>query len=102
MGVVARFEKGSGKHKYKAVFKTPVNINGRMRKSVSFGHRDYQHYKDTVPKNLGGGKWSHKNHGDASRRAAYRARHGGVKTSKGKKAVNVKYSPAWFSLKYLW
>lgn len=91
---VDRFEVGSGRYKYTAVMK-----NG---KRVNFGHRDYEHYRDSVPQSMGGGRWSHKDHGDAKRRQNYRKRHAGVKTKSGKPAYRVKYSPSWFSYHYLW
>lgn len=92
---VDRFEvPKSGKKKYVAIMK-----NGRR---VGFGHRDYEHYKDQVPRSMGGGKWSKLDHGDKDRRANYRARHGGVETASGKKAYRKKFSPAWFSWHYLW
>ena len=65
-------------------------------KRVSFGHQGYQQYKDTVPKNLGGGKWSHKNHLDKERRRKYRKRHSAQGYHKRL------YSPAWFSYYFLW
>jgi len=89
-----RFVKGKGKHKYTAILP-----NG---KKVSFGHKDYQHYKDSVPKNKGGGLWTHKNHMDKARRKSYRARHGGLYCKNGRKCITVKYSPAWFSYYFLW
>jgi hypothetical protein len=89
-----KFVKGSGRYKY-----TAIMPDG---KRVHFGHRDYQHYKDSVPKRLGGGLWSHKDHGDKKRRENYRKRHGGVKTKSGGKAINKKYSPSWFSYHFLW
>jgi hypothetical protein len=78
-----------------------VPIGGKVKK-VKFGARGYQHFKDWVPKRLGGKKWSHKDHGDKDRRKNYRARHKGMLTKSGKKAIAVKYSPAWFSYYYLW
>lgn len=89
-----RFERGPGRYKYTAVF-----ADG---KRVNFGHRDYEHYRDSVPRSRGGGKWSHKDHGDKSRRKSYRARHGGIRSSGGKRAVSKRYSPAWFSYHFLW
>jgi hypothetical protein len=84
----------STKKKYKAILP-----NG---KSVMFGARDYQQYKDSVPEAQGGGKWSHLDHKDEKRLKNYQARHGGVLTKEGKKAISVKYSPAWFSYYFLW
>lgn len=91
---VAKFEKGRGKYKYTAIMKDG--------KRVSFGHKDYQHFKDSVPKSMGGGLWSHKDHGDKKRRANYRKRHAGVLNKEGKPAYKIKYTPAWFSYYYLW
>ena len=89
-----RFVKGSGKYKYTAILPDGKRVN--------FGHRDYQHYRDSVPKHLGGGQWSRYNHGDRSRRDNYRKRHGGVRTKSGERAYLKKYSPSWFSYHFLW
>ena len=89
-----KFVKGSGRYKYTAIMPSG--------KRVHFGHRDYQHYKDSVPKSMGGKLWSHKDHGDKKRRDNYRKRHGGVKLKNGKSAISKKYSPSWFSYHYLW
>ncbi len=91
---VEKFIIGHGQYKYTAILK-----NG---KRVNFGHRDYQHYKDSVPKNMGGGRWSHKDHLDKDRRRNYRARHAGILTKSGKAAYKVPLSPSWFSYYYLW
>lgn len=89
-----RFTKGPGVKKYTAHLP-----DGRK---VHFGHRDYQHFRDAVPRGQGGGLWSHKDHGDTKRRANYRKRHAGVRTADGRRAIDVKYSPAWFSYHMLW
>lgn len=89
-----RFVKGSGNHKYTAILPDG--------KRVSFGHKDYEHYKDSVPKSLGGGLWSHRDHGDPKRRDSYRARHGGMKCKDGVSCITKKYSPSWFAYFYLW
>jgi hypothetical protein len=91
---VEKFILGKGQYKYTAI----LTDNSR----VNFGHRDYQHYKDSVPKNMGGGRWSHKDHGDNIRRRNYRKRHAGVLTKDGTPAYKIKYSPSWFSYYYLW
>jgi hypothetical protein len=92
---VSHFERGRHPKKYVAVLKDG--------KRVSFGHQDYEHYKDSVPRSMGGGIWSHLDHRDAGRRANYRSRHGGVRRgSTGRPAYQVKYTPAWFSWHYLW
>lgn len=89
-----KFTKGPGKKKYTAILPSG--------KKVHFGHRDYEHYKDSVPKRLGGGVWSHKNHGDRERRKNYRKRHGGMMCKDGTKCIKKRYSPAWFSYYFLW
>lgn len=94
MDQVDKFVLGPGRYKYTAILK-----DGRR---VNFGHRDYQHYRDSVPKNKGGGRWSHKNHLDVVRRANYRKRHGGVLNKAGQPAYKVPLTPAWFSYYYLW
>lgn len=94
MNQVEKFVLGPGRYKYTAVLK-----NGRR---VNFGARNYEHYKDTVPVSLGGGRWSHKNHNDSTRRANYRKRHEGIITKNGTPAFKVKLSPSWFSYHYLW
>ena len=88
------FHKGRGRYKYVAVLPDG--------KRVRFGHSDYQHYKDSVPKSLGGGIWSHKDHGDPQRRERYRKRHAGVLTKDGTPAYKKRYSPSWFSYYFLW
>ena len=91
---VSHFIRGKYPKKYTAIMK-----NGDR---VHFGHQDYEQYRDSVPKSMGGGIWSHKNHLDDQRRKNYRARHGGTKTKSGRPAYQVKYSPSWFSYYYLW
>jgi hypothetical protein len=91
---VEYFKKGPRKYKYTAVMKDGSKVN--------FGHKDYQHYKDQVPKKMGGGLWTHKNHGDSARRKNYRKRHGGMVCKDGSKCITHKYSPAWFSYYFLW
>lgn len=91
---VSHFERGPKQYKYTAVMK-----DGRR---VNFGSKAYEQYKDSVPQSMGGGLWSHKDHGDPARRKNYQSRHGGVKTKSGKAAYTVQYSPSWFSYHYLW
>jgi len=89
-----RFERGRGFKKY-----TAIMPNG---KRVSFGDMRYQHFKDSVPRALGGGLWTHLNHGDAARRRNYRQRHGSLHCKDGRRCVSIQYSPAWFSYYFLW
>lgn len=91
---VSKFIAGPRNYKYTAIMKDG--------KKVNFGHKSYQQYKDSVPKSMGGGLYSHKNHGDELRRKNYRARHSGIKLKNGGLAYKTKYSPAWFSYYYLW
>lgn len=83
-----RFQKGPSGKKYTAILPSG--------KRVHFGASDYEQYKDSVPKNLGGQLWSHKDHLDEKRRKSYRARHGAQGYYK------IKYTPAWFSYYFLW
>ena len=92
-----RFEIGTNDHKYTAF----VPIDGKIKR-VSFGHKKYEQYKDSVPSNMGGGKWSKKNHLDKKRRSTYRARAEGQMLKDGRRAIDVRYTPAWFSYHYLW
>lgn len=94
MNQVEKFVAGPGRYKYTAILK-----NGHR---VNFGHKAYEHYKDSVPVELGGGLWSKKDHNDLKRRANYRKRHEGVLTKTGTPAFKVKLSPSWFSYHYLW
>lgn len=89
-----KFQKGPGRYKYTAIMPSGKRVN--------FGHRDYQHYRDRVPKNKGGKLWSHLNHNDRDRMQNYRSRHRGVNTKSGTPAYKKKYSPSWFSYHYLW
>ena len=84
-----------GRAKYRAVF-----ADGRP--SVEFGDRRYQQYHDSVPESMGGGKWSHLNHGDEKRRERYRARAGKQRTADGELAISHPGSAAWFSYWFLW
>jgi hypothetical protein len=84
------FKRGSGNYKYKVILPSG--------KSVSFGDKRYQHFKDQTPLKL----YSHLDHLDPKRRASYRARHGAMVDKNGKRYVDKKYSAAWFSYHYLW
>lgn len=86
------FTKGPYPKKYTAHI---PNGKGKVRK-VSFGHQDYQQYRDSVPPSLGGGLWSNKNHLDPARRTNYRRRHGAQGYYRNP------YTPAWFSYYFLW
>jgi len=87
-----------GTKKYTAA----IPQRGGTVKRVSFGHRGYEHYRDQVPKQMGGGRWARRDHNDKERRRRYRARHGGMKCKDGRACVTKRYSPAWFSWHFLW
>jgi len=59
---------------------------------IPFGSSLYGQYEDKT----GLGLYSEGDHLDEKRRASYRARHGATK------AHTIRYTPAWFSWKYLW
>lgn len=88
----------SGYKKYTAI----VPLSSGKTKRVSFGDRRYQQYKDTTPRSMGGQKWTSKNHNDLQRRKQYRARASNQRCSSGRRCIDVKYSPAWFSYYSLW
>lgn len=95
---VLRFEVPTkGNKKYVAVLKDGSR--------VPFGDRRYQHYKDRVPTELGGGRWTRLNHLDDERRKSYRSRAFGQLASNFgtiQRAITIPYSPAWFSFNFLW
>lgn len=88
----------SGNKKYKVI----IPQRGGKTKTVQFGDRRYEHFRDSVPRSMGGGQWSDLNHNDAKRRKNYRARHAGAHNKDGKRSIDVRYSPAWFSYHFLW
>jgi len=84
------FQNGSNFHKYKVILP-----NG---KTIQFGDKRYQHYKDQTPLKL----YSYLDHNDLERRRRYRARHSKIILKDGTPAYKKKYTPAWFSYYYLW
>lgn len=58
--------------------------------TVHFGDNRYQQYKDKT----GLGLYTHMDHLDKDRRVRYKKRHESTR--------HKKYSPSWFSDKYLW
>jgi hypothetical protein len=83
-----KFEKAAGTKKYNAILR---NKETKREVKVGFGAKGYEHYKDKAL-----GSYSSQNHGDAKRRASYRARH------KGEGDPSRKYSAGWFAWHYLW
>lgn len=88
------WSRGTGNKKYRVT----VHFKSGRKKTVQFGDKRYEQYADKTPLKL----YSRKNHGDLDRRRRYRARHCKIKRGDGRTACGVVYSPAWFSLKYLW
>lgn len=76
--------------KYMAVFD-----NG---KKIYFGSSQYAQYRDSTPLKA----YSHLDHNDSNRREKYRKRHEKIQLKDGRYAYQVKYTPAWFSYKFLW
>lgn len=84
--MVLLFSKSKRKNKkYKVVIKR----RGLRNKTVHFGDKRYQQFKDSTPLKI----YKSKDHGDKKRQKNYFARH-------GKKAKI--YTPKYFSHKYLW
>lgn len=84
-----KFEKATAQNKkYKAILK---NKDTGRTKTINFGDKRYQQYKDTT----GLGLYTNLNHNDAIRRASYRKRH-------QRDIRDGYYSAGWFSMKYLW
>ena len=82
------FQKSNKKDKkYDGILK---NIKTGKIKYVSFGAIGYATFRDKTGLNL------YETHNDKKRRSSYRARH--MANNYHKK----KYSPAWFSINYLW
>jgi len=83
------FRKSKSKNKkYDALL---VNKKTGRSKTIPFGDKRYQHYKDST----GLGLYSNLNHGDKERRKKYKQRHQGF-------IKQGQYSAAYFSMRYLW
>lgn len=71
-------------------YKVEIYSDGVKVKTVQFGDKRYEQYKDSAPLKL----YKRLNHGDKERRRLYKIRH--------EKDRHVKYTAGWFSDKYLW
>ena len=83
--MVLKWFKGTGNKKYKV----EKWEKGKKIKTIQFGDKRYQQFKDKTPLKL----YSNKDHNDSIRKKSYHARH------------NLNYeafSPGAFSKKYLW
>ena len=92
--VSIHFVRGKYPYKYTAV----VSYKNGKVKRVSFGHQDYQQYRDGTDLKL----YKRLDHLDFDRRRRYRARHSKIFNKDGMAAYKIKYSRAWFSYHYLW
>ena len=94
------FERGIKGKKYTAVIRTH---EGHTRR-INFGEHGYEQFRDST----GRGFFSHKDHGDPKRRAAYFSRHSGGLTEKGaalKREIELSeglYNAKILSHKFLW
>lgn len=85
------FRKSTHKNKkYDAVLS-----NGR---AIPFGDKRYGQYMDRT----GLGLYSHMDNLDKDRREGYHNRHGRILNSAGIPFAQIKFTPAWFSMNYLW
>jgi len=78
--------KGTSNKKYKVIL---FDKNNKKIKTIQFGDKRYKHYKDITPLKL----YTHLNHNDKERRKLYYKRH---------KINYPKYTPDYFSKRYLW
>jgi hypothetical protein len=67
-------------------------------RTVHFGDKRYQHYRDTTGKGL----YSHLDHNNPKRRQLYRIRHRAIKTKEGRPAYKDKEQSSYYSYNYLW
>jgi len=93
-GVIIEWHPGTNAKKYKVIIYSNMKnyYDKKPSKTVQFGAKGYQQYKDQTPLKL----YSSGDHLDEKRRHNYRTRHGAQGYQK-----NI-YSPAWFSWHYLW
>jgi hypothetical protein len=78
--------RGTGFKKYKV----ELYEKGEKIKTIQFGDKRYEQYKDVTPLKL----YSHLNHLDKDRRKRYKIRH--------EKDRHTKYTAGWFADKFLW
>tara|TARA_B110000208_G_scaffold11188_1_gene14065 strand:- start:95 stop:364 length:270 start_codon:yes stop_codon:yes gene_type:complete len=86
--VLRNWSRGTGTKKYKVELWTHGKNSKKIR-TIQFGSKNYNQYKDTTPLKL----YSNKDTLDKKKRKNYFARH--------KKNYPI-YSPDWLSKKYLW
>lgn len=79
-------------------YKVDIYSGIKKIKTVQFGDRRYEHYKDNTPLKL----YSYLDHNDPNRRLNYKKRHLRILNKDGIPAPLVRFSPSWFSFLYLW
>lgn len=89
--LIRKYIKVSNRGDKKYMITTPMN------KKIHFGNKNYEQFKDTAL-----GTYKHLDHGDKSRRAAYKARHKAIKTKDGKFAYMSPEQPSFYSMYFLW
>ena len=67
-------------------------------KTINFGSSSNSQFKDST----GLGLYSHLNHGDKTKRAAFRSRFSKIKNKDGQLVHKLKSSPTYWSWHYLW
>ena len=67
-------------------------------KTINFGSSTNSQFKDKT----GLGLYTHLNHGDKTKRAAFRARMSKIKNKSGEYVYKLKSSPAYWAYNYLW
>ena len=97
---IIQFVRGPGFKKYKVILQ---NKKTKRLRSLTFGDKRYQQFRDRTPIHL----YSKKNHGERSRLRNYYTRHSGVKTRKAginkeRRKSNGLYTPKLLSHIYLW
>ena len=100
-----KFTKGPSSKKYKVWLRN--KSTGKIR-TLTFGAKGYEQFRDSTPKSKGGGLYTYKDHGDSGRRRGYFSRHSGGRSTKAaamayetRKSSGL-YTPRLLSHKYLW
>jgi len=83
------------KKKYKAVI---YNDEGKKVKTLQFGSKGYEQYRDNTPLKL----YSNLDHNDIRRKMNYRKRHSKILTKNGKPAYKDPLQASYYSFNFLW
>lgn len=85
----------SSKKKYKVII---FNKDGYKIKTLQFGNKAYEQYRDNTPLKL----FSDMNHLNLKRRENYMRRHSKILTKEGIQAFKDPLQPAFYSWNFLW